>query len=416
MEKRVVITGLGIIAPNGIGKEEFGKALVSGKSGIDKITSFDASNLPCQIAGEVKNFEPELYLNSRQARRMSRVAQFAVATAKMAIEDSGLNISEKNRHEMGVCFGTTLGKGDIFEQDHAGSLKRGMKGIYPLTALQFCPHSLTGYVSVEFGISGLATTMSSGCATGLDVIIWGYSQIRNGGMKAIIVGSAETPLFPFFFSALCASGNLSKRNDDPQGASRPYDLKRDGLVISEGGSAVLLEDLESALDRGARIYAEILGFGSAEEGLDMMKCDISGKTLARTIKAALTTAKLDASNIDYICAHGNSMPDYDIAETNAFKLVFGEKAYKIPISSIKSMTGQPLAAAGGFQVVASCLTLQNGIVPPTINYEIVDANCDLDYVPNQARAARVQTVLINAHSLGETHSVLILGQYLKRLV
>jgi len=411
--RRVVITGLGIVAPNGIGKDEFWQSLISGKSGIDKINSFDASDLPCQIAGEVKNFEPTLYLNSKQARRMSRVAQFAVVSAKMAIEDSGLEISDENRHEIGVCFGTTLGKGNIFEQDHAESLKRGMKGIYPLTALQFCPHSLTGYVSVELGISGQATTMSSGCATGLDVIIWSYSQIRDGRMKAIIAGSAETPLFPFFFSALCASGNLSTRNDDPKGASRPYDLKRDGLVISEGGSAVLLEDLESALDRGSKIYAEVLGFSSVEEGLDMLKCDISGENLARTIKAALAMAKLDASDIDYICAHGNSMPDYDIAETNAFKLVFGERAYKIPISSIKSMTGQPLAATGGFQVVASCLTLQNGIVPPTINYEIPDPNCDLDYVHNQARVARIQTVLINAHSLGETHSVLILGQYLK---
>ena len=410
IEKRVVITGLGIVAPNGIGTDEFWQSLILGQSGINRITSFDASNLPTQIAGEVKNFEPTLYLNSRQARRMSRVAQFAVATTYMAIEDSGLEISDENRHEIGACFGTTIGKGDIFEQDHAEYLKKGMKGIYPLTALQFCPHSLTGYVSVEFGISGSATTISSGCATGLDVIIWGYSQIRDGGMKAIIVGSAETPLFPFFFSALCASGNLSTRNDDPKRASRPYDFRRDGLVISEGGSAVLLEDLESALDRGAKIYAEILGFGSAEEGLDMMKCDTSGGTLARTIKAALAMAKLDASKIDYICAHGNSMPDYDIAETNAFKLVFGKRAYKIPISSIKSMTGQTLAAGGGFQVVASCLTLQNGIVPPTINYEIPDPNCDLDYVPNQARAARVHTVLINAHSLGETHSVLILGQ------
>ena len=411
--KRVVITGLGIVAPNGIGKGEFWQALISGKSGIDKITSFDASNLPTQIAGEVKDFNPLLYLEPKKAKRMSRVAQFAVATAKMAIEDSGLEISDENRHEIGACFGTTTGKGNIFEEDHVEYLKRGMKGIYPLTALQFCPHSLTGYVSVELGVSGLATTMSSGCSTGLDVIIWGYSQIRDGRMKAIIAGSAETPLFPFLFSTLCASGNLSTRNDNPEEACRPYELNRDGLVISEGGSAVVLEDLESALDRGAEIYAEVLGFGCAEEGLDMIKCDISGETLARVIKIALNLAKLDASEIDYICAHGNSMQDYDIAETNAFKLVFGKRAYKIPISSIKSMTGQTLAAGGGFQVVASCLTLQNGIVPPTINYEILDANCDLDYVPNQARAARVRTVLINAHSLGETHSVLILGLYLK---
>ena len=412
--RRVVITGLGIVAPNGIGKDEFWQALISGKSGIGKITSFDASDFPTQIAGEVNNFEPTLHLNSSQARRMSRAAQFAVATAKMIIDDSGLEISDRNRYEIGACFGTTIGKGDIFEKDHAEFLRRGVRGIYPLAALQLCTHSLTGYVSVEFGISGSATTISSGCTTGLDVINWGYSQIRDGTMKAIIAGSAETTLFPFLFSTLCASGHLSTRNDNPKGASRPYDFKRDGFVISEGGSAVLLEDLESALDRGAKIYAEILGFASAEEGMDMMKCEISGKTLARAIKAALNMAKLDASEIDYICAHGNSMRDYDIAETNAFKLVFGGRAYKIPISSIKSMTGQILAASGGFQVVASCLTLQNSIVPPTINYEIVDANCDLDYVPNQARATRVRTVLMNAHSLGETHSVLILGQYLKR--
>ena len=407
-KRRVVITGLGVIAPNGIGKDQFWQALISGKSGIDRITSFDASNLPTQIAGEVKNFEPTLYLDSKQVRRMSRVAQFAVATAKMVIEDSGLEISDENRHEIGVCFGTTT-QAAIFEKHHLEFLRRGVRGIYPLAALQSSAHSLTPYISVEFGISGMSVTMSG--VTGLDMIIWGYSQIRDGMMKVIIAGSAETPLFPFFFSTLCASGNLSSRNDNPKGSSRPYDLKRDGLVISEGASAVLLEDLESALGRGAKIHGEIFGFGSAEEGLDMLKYDISGETLARTIKSALAMSELDVSEIDYICAHGNSMPDFDTVETNAFKRVFGKGAYKIPVSSIKSMTGQLLTAAGGLQVVASCLTLQNGIIPPTINYEIPDPNCDLDYVPNQARIAEVQNVLVDAHNMG-TSSVLILSRYL----
>ena len=407
-ERRVVITGLGVIAPNGIGKEEFWQALISGKSGIDKITSFDASNLPTQFAGEVRNFDPMLYLDHRQARRMSRVAQFAVATAKMSIEDSGLEISDENRHEIGVCFGTTIGTAEIFERDHALYLKKGMMSISPLTALQISPHSLTSYISVEFGISGMLATMSG--LTGLDTIIWGYSQIRDGRMKAIIAGSAETPLFPFLFSTLCASGNLSNRNDDPKGASRPYDLRRDGLVISEGGSAVLLEDLKSALDREAKIYAEISGFISKEKGRDMMRYDTSGEVLAQVIKEAIAMAELDASEIDYICADGNSMPDFDIDETNAFKRVFGKGAYNIPVSSIKSMTGQLLTAAGGLQVVASCLALQNGIIPPTINYEIPDPNCDLDYVPNQARMAEVQNVLVNAHNMG-TFSVLILSRF-----
>ena len=406
--RRVVITGLGIVAPNGIGKDEFWQALISGKSGIDKITSFDASDLPTQIAGEVKNFEPTLYLEPKKARRMSKVSQYAVATARMALEDSGLEISNKNRNEVGVCFGTSIGNAGA-EKDIANFLKKGARGIEVNAWAEFTPHAGTSHISIELGISGTLDTIASGCSTGLDILRYGCSQIQKGIAKAIIAGCAESLLFPFSFSALCVIGALSKRNSEPQAASRPYDLKRDGLVLSEGGAAVVLESLESALDRGANIYAEVLGFANAGEALDIRKCDITGETMARVIKYALMKANIGKNELDYINSHGNSLPDYDIAETNGFKKAFGNRAYNIPVSSIKSMTGQPFAAGGGFQIVASCLTIQSNLIPPTINYEIPDPLCDLDYVPNEARITRVKTVLINSHSLGGSHSVLILG-------
>lgn len=409
MKRRVVITGLGVVAPNGIGKDEFWQALISGKSGIDKITSFDASDLPSQIAGEVNDFDPTLYLSPKKVKRTSRVSQFAVATAKMAVEDSGLEITDENRDKIGVCFGTSLGKADIFEKDHVGFLEKKLEGIELTTWAEFTSHAGTSHISIELGTAGITDTVATGCATGLDVINHAYSQIQHGRSNIVIAGCAESLLFPFTFSVFCGLRALSTRNEEPQAASRPYNRDSDGLVLSEGGTAVILESLESALDREVNIYAEVLGFANAGEALDLRKCDTTGQKIAEVIEQTVIRAGIAKKDVDYINAHGNSLPDYDLAETNGFKRVFGKRAYNIPVSSVKSMTGQPFAASGGFQVVSSCLTIQNNLIPPTINYEKPAPELDLDYGPNFVRHARVRNVLMNAHSLGGTHSVLAIG-------
>jgi 3-oxoacyl-[acyl-carrier-protein] synthase II len=407
---RVVITGLGAVAPNGIGKGAFWEALLNGRSGIRRITRFDASQFPCQIAGEVADFQPTSYLHPREAKRLSRVSQFTVTAAKMALEDSHIQVTAENARRIGVCFGTSLGKGEVFEEDYPSFLERGIRGIHPLSFIEFFPHGVSSHVAIELGTGGISGSVASGCTSGLDALYWGYMQICLGRATVMIVGSAESLLNAFAFGAICASGVLSKQNDLPQKASRPFEWHRDGIVLSEGAGAIILETLEQAQERDATIYAEVLGFATARDGDELVRCDLSGSDMARVMEAALYHASLPKHHIDYINAHGVGLREYDTAETNAIKAVFGDKAYNIAVSSIKSMIGQPFAAGGSLQVVASCLTLQHGVIPPTINYDTPDPDCDLDYVPNQARKARVRTLLVHAHGTGGTDSALILGK------
>jgi 3-oxoacyl-[acyl-carrier-protein] synthase II len=407
---RVVITGLGAIAPNGIGKDAFWDGLQEGRSGIRRIMHFDASQFPCQIAGEVDGFEPAVYIHRQEVKRLSRVSQFSIAAAKMALDDARLRVTAENARRIGVCFGTSLGKGEVFEADYPSFLERGIRGIHPLSFIEFFPHGASSHVAIELGTSGITGSVSTGCTSGLDALYWGYMQISLGRATAMIVGSAESLLNPFSFGAVCASGVLSKRNDPPQKVSRPFDLQRDGIVLSEGAGAVILETLEQAQERDATIYGEVLGFATARDGQDLVRCDLSGADMARVMEIALYHANLPKHCIDYINAHGVSLRDYDTAETRAIKTVFGDQAYHIPISSIKSMIGQPFAAGGSLQVVASCLTLQHGVIPPTINYDTPDPDCDLDYVPNRGRKARVRTLLAHAHGTGGTDSALVLGK------
>jgi 3-oxoacyl-[acyl-carrier-protein] synthase II len=406
---RVVITGLGAVAPNGIGTDSYWEGLLKGRSGIRHITHFDASQFPSRIAGEVTDFEPDAYITRQPVKRLSRVSQFAVAAAKMALDDSGLHVAPENARRIGVCFGASAGKGEIFESDHMAFLERGVRGIHPLTVTQFVSHGVSSQVAVELELGGLCGSLATGCTSGLDALYWGHTQICLGRASAIVVGGAEALLSPFAFGAVCAAGVLSQRNDAPEKASRPFELHRDGLVLSEGAAAVILESLEHARERDASIYAEVLGYATAREGDDPVRCDLSGADMARVMEIALYQAQLPKSRIDYISAHGVGLRDYDMAETLAIKTVFGGQAYHIPVSSIKSMIGQPFAAGGSLQVVASCLTLRHGYIPPTINYDIPDPSCDLDYVPNRARAARVHALLIHAHGTGGTDSALVLG-------
>lgn len=410
--RRVVITGLGILAPNGNGKDAYWNALINGRSGIRRIASFDPSPFNTQIAGEVKDFDPCEFFDPKLVKRSGRFTHFGVASSKMAVADSGIDLSKENRNRCGVSFGTSVGgESDIYESQIRKYLQNGPSVVRRFTAPECSPQVTTGYICSELKITGPNSALSSGCSTGLDIVDWGYKMIKGGEIDVAVVGSSDAPIFPFAWATFCALGFLSKRNEEPEKASRPYDRNRDGVVLSEGGAAIVLEELNHALQRGADIYAEVISYASSCEGQDVYKVDVSGRSLTFALKQAFITGKMRKEEIDYICSHGNAIPDYDLAETNAFKAFFGDYAYKIPISSIKSMTGQVYAAGGDFQIVAACLGLKNGIIPPTINLDVPDPLCDLDYVPHYARYSNIDTVLINSHSVGGKDSVLVLKKY-----
>lgn len=409
--RRVVITGLGVVAPNGIGKEPFWQNLVAGKSAIDYITAFDASPYPCQVAGEVRDFDPKAFMTTRKAKMMGRFSQLAVAATRLAFEDAILTISGDLASATSIFYGTSInGGGDVAAGALEALLRDGVSGIDPWAALEYPPHAPSSYIAIEFGIQGPALSVSSNCCTGIDAINEGFKHIAEGASTVAVVGGCDAPIFPLAFGAFCALGALTKRNDSPQKASRPYDALRDGIVISEGAATLILEELEFAQERGARIYGEVLGHGSASEAIGMRKGDLSGKRMASAIVGAIHQAGLTPDDIDHVNAHGSSLPDYDICDTNAFKEAFGQHAYKIPISSIKSMIGQPVSAAGTIQAAAACLSIRDQIVPPTINQEVSDPQCDLDYVPNSSRVARIRHVLVNGHSFGGSVAALVIGQ------
>jgi 3-oxoacyl-[acyl-carrier-protein] synthase II len=409
--RRVVITGLGVVAPNGIGKDTFWQNLIAGKSGIDYITAFDPSPYPCHVAGEIRDFDPKAFTTGRRAKMMGRFSQFAIAATRLACEDANLAITSTLAPLTSIFYGTSInGGGDVAAGALESLLREGVGGINPWAALEYPPHATSSYVAIELGITGPALSLSSNCCTGIDAINEGFKHISEGFSNVAVVGGCDAPIFPLAFGAFCALGALTNRNDAPHKASRPYDRQRDGIVISEGATTLILEELEVARERGARIYGEILGHGSASEAIGMRKGDVSGKRMASAICGAIRQAGLLPEDIDHVNAHGSSLPDYDICDTNAFRQAFGAHAYKIPISSIKSMIGQPVSAAGTIQAAAACLSLRDQIVPPTINQETPDPQCDLDYVPNKSRVARVRNVLINGHSFGGSVAALVIGQ------
>jgi 3-oxoacyl-[acyl-carrier-protein] synthase II len=408
-DRRVVITGIGVVAPNGIGKQAYWESLVAGKSGVDWITEFDTDPYPCKVAAKVRDFNARDFMSGKQIRHMGRFSQFAVAACRMAVEDSQLSLTPSVRANSMVCFGTS-GGAPIFEQAAINFQLGGLKSVDPWTALEYPPHAPASYVSIELGITGPTISVSSNCCTGLDAIQSAALQIRSGRTKIVLTGSSEAPISPALFATFSALGALSKRSDDPTRASRPYDLLRDGLVIGEGAAGFVLEELEHARDRGAKVYAEIRGFGGASEAIDMRKGDLTGKAMAKAITGAILDSGLKPEDIDHVNAHGSSLPDFDVCDSNAFKEALGRHAYRIPISSIKSMIGQPFAAAGSLQAAAACMSILNQIVPPTINQEVPDPRCDLDYVPNASRVVRVRNVLANGHGFGGGCSALVVGR------
>jgi 3-oxoacyl-[acyl-carrier-protein] synthase II len=407
--RRVVITGLGAVTPVGIGVKGFWHALREGIPGVGPITLFDASAHTCQIAAEVRGFEPRDFMAAKAAVTRGRFAQFGVAAARMAYEDAGLeSLSYGSR--VAVCFGNSAIAISELQAGIEQFAQLGQLGVSPSLALEAASHAVTGHVSADLGLKGQTMTLASACSTGIDVVQWAFQQIGSGVIDTVLAGATEAPLSSYSHATFVALGVLSRWPGAPAQALRPFDAASDGLVLGEGAAAYVVEELEHARKRGARIYAEILGFGSSSEGINLRTVDPTGSALQSAVRLALRMARLDASAIDHINAHGNGLPDYDRAETAAYRSIFGRHAYSVPVSSIKPMTGQSLAAAAALQVVAACFTFQEQFVPPTLNHDIPHPECDLDYVPNRGRTARVNRMLVAAHAMGGTHSALVLGQ------
>jgi len=408
--RRVVITGIGVVAPSGIGKQAYWDSLVSGKSGVDWITEFDTDPYPCKVAAKVQDFNPGDFINLKRAKQWGRFSQFAVAAARLALEDSKLSISQESPDRILICIGNAMnGSGDVFDGARAGWDKQGLTGIPNLSGIEFAAHAPATHVSTELHIRGQALTIASACSTGLDVVQWATDKISEGKAEIVFAGSTEAPLSEFCFATLCAFGSISTFNENPLKASRPFDLKRAGLVLGEGSAIFVVEELQHALDRSAPIYAEVLGFGTGNEAGVESRRSASQVAVSQSITSALARARLEPSQLDYVNAHGNAMPDYDRVDTEGLRSALGRAAYSTPVSSVKSMIGHAMGAAGALQVAATCLALSNSIIPPTINYEIPDPACDLDYVPNVARISRLRTALVNAHAIGGTYSALVLG-------
>ena len=410
-QRRVVITGLGVVAPNGIGKERFGTALLSGQSGIRKIFSPSDPKPPCHVVARVADFNLSTIFSPRSrnsGKSMSRVSQFAVASAQMALDDAGIDLGKLNPRRIGICYGTTTGKPD-FDDDAARFRESGVAGLEPTAWAEFSPHAPASHIAREFDFSGPVTTCSAGCCTGLTVMDWGANQISEGRLDTMLIGSGDSLLSPLVLAALSA-GKLLTRQSDPTKASRPYDLHRDGLVPGEAAGVIVLESHEAATERNARIYAEYLGSASAVDVNRAGERDHAGQGLARAIGAALENAGLRPDQIDCINSHGLSHPAFDFEETRGFKSALGKAAYCLSITSIKSMTGASFAGDGILQIISSCLILDQGVIPPILHLETPDPACDLDYVVAKPRRARVKRILTNTRALGGTNAVLILGR------
>lgn len=409
---RVVITGMGVVSALGTGLPAFWEGLTTGRSGIRRITQFDASSLPCQIAGEVPDFNVELYLERKEARRVPRWAQLGYAAAKLAVEDAGLPTPLPNPERSGVAFGTAIGGFDRAAEGVSVVRTQGYERLNPFVVPTSLPNTSAYLISEGFQCLGPSMTICTACATGTQAVGAGLEMIRAGTADVVIVGGAEGLITDYALGGFCAMRALPVNyNAAPEKASRPFDKDREGFIYSEGAAALILESLEHAQARSARIYAEVAGQASSADGFHMAQPDPQAAGPARAMKWALADAGLKPTEIDYINAHGSSTPLNDLAETRAIKAVFGEHAYQLAISSTKSMLGHALGASGALELVASALTLQTGLIPPTINYTTPDPELDLDYVPNVARKADLNAVLSNSFGLGGQNACVVLKKY-----
>ncbi|MDH4099107.1 MAG: beta-ketoacyl-ACP synthase II [Nitrospirota bacterium] len=407
MNKRVVITGMGLITPLGIGVEETWNGLVAGKSGIGRITHFDPTDFASQIAGEVKGFDPTNYIEAKEVKKMDTFIHFAIAASQMAMDDSGLKITSENADFVGVHVGAGIGGLPAIENNHKTYLERGSRRITPFFIPMVISNLAAGHISIRFGAKGPNISVVTACATGTHSIGDAFRMIQRGDALAMIAGGTESTICPLAVGGFAAMKALSTRNDEPEKASRPFNADRDGFVIAEGAGIVVLEELEHAKARGARIYAEVAGYGLSGDAYHMTAPSEDGDGAARCMKMAIRDSKLAPSDFGYINAHATSTMA-DAIETRAIKTVFGDHARKLAIGATKSMTGHLLGAAGGVEAIFTALTIDRGIIPPTINQENLDPACDLDYVPNQARKADVSVALSNSFGFGGTNASLVL--------
>ena len=407
MKRRVVVTGLGVISPVGNDIETFWKNLVSGKSGIGLIESFDASGFESRIAGEIKAYDPSAYLSPKEAKRMERFVQFAVCAAKQAYENSGLDLAKEDPYRLGVLIGSGIGSLHAIEEQHTILLQKGPSKISPFLIPTLIVNMAPGQVSISLGLKGPNSCVATACASGSHAVGDAFEVIQRGDAEVMVAGGTESCITPMGIGGFCAMKALSVRNNDPPAASRPFDLDRDGFVMGEGSGILILEEYEHAKHRGATLYGEVIGYGMTGDAYHMTAPSPSGEGAARAMKQALERAQIPPTGIDYINAHGTSTPLNDKMETLAIKRIFGDHAKKIPVSSTKSMTGHTLGAAGGIEALACCLTLSRGVIHPTINYQTPDPECDLDYVPNTAREAKVTVCLSNSLGFGGHNATLI---------
>jgi 3-oxoacyl-[acyl-carrier-protein] synthase II len=403
-DRRVVVTGLGLITPLGTGVESNWEALVAGRSGIGPITRFDTSDFPTKIAGEVRDFDPLDWIEKRDVRKMDLFIQYAMGAAEQAMRQSGLQITEDNADNVGVLVGVGIGGLCTIEENHLIFLESRLKRITPFFIPKLISNLAPGQISIRYGARGANFSTTSACASGSHAIGEAYRMIRAGYLNAAITGGAEAAITSLGVGGFIAMRALSTRNDDPAAASRPFDRERDGFVMAEGAASLILEEREGAIARGAKILAEVVGYATNADAFHITSPSPEGLGAAKCMQRCLEDGDLDPNEVDYINAHGTSTPQGDIAETHAIKRVFGEHAARLAVSSTKSMTGHTLGAAGAIESAYTVLAILNSAIPPTINYEYPDPECDLDYVPNRSRPAKIRLALKNSFGFGGTNT------------
>ena len=413
VKRRVVVTGLGLVTPLGIGVQKTWAALLKGESGIGNIESFEASDYPCRIAGEVQDFEPLHYVDKKDVKRLDRFTQFALASATMAVESSGVPITAHNAHRIGCVIGVGFGGLSTLERNHEALLRAGPGRVSPFFVPMLITNMATGQVCMRFGLRGPNSCVATACAAGTHAIGDAYKIIQRGDADVMLSGGCEAAITPLGLGGFCAMRALSTRNDQPQRASRPFDKGRDGFVMGEGAGMLVLEDLEQAQQRGATIYAEVVGYGMSADAYHMTQPDPEARGVALCMQNALSDAGMHPTEVEYINAHGTSTFYNDKYETLAIKKVFGEHAYRLAVSSTKSMTGHLLGGAGGVEGVFTVLAIAQDVLPPTMNWETRDEDCDLDYVPNVTRYTPVIVGMSNSLGFGGTNACVIFKKYLE---
>jgi len=409
--RRAVVTGLGVVAPNGIGTEQFWTATVEGRSGVGPLTAFDVADYTCRIAGEVRDYQARDHFDSKQLKHIDRFAQLGLVAARLAVQDSGLRTSDEDPERLGCLIGSGLGGVLFHEEQLFVLLEAGPRRVHPYSVPRIAPNAVSAHIAIEHGLKGPNLVISTACASSSHAVGEALRKIGRGEADVVFTGGVEAPLTRGTFGAYCALRVLSTRNDAPAQASRPFDKDRDGFVMAEGAAMLILEELGHAVHRGARIYAEVIGYGLTSGAYHMVMPDPSGDDAAAAMRQALADAQVAPEQVDYINAHGTSTQANDLAETRAIRTVFGSGAASVPVSSTKSVIGHTIGAAGAIEAAVCCLAIDRQVIPPTINYETPDPECDLDCVPNTARSVPVEVALSNSFGFGSVNACLVLRRY-----